>query len=239
MEETQELAEGQTEAQPAEVSISHKVKEIEDGLSEVRKEFGQTSEDMKSTVSSLQDAVIEIRSAVSEIENPFNVLRLITSEKDLEGLPGTRVPDAGRRLPTPEEDVYQRHETGAEELQDIIIEEEDSVRISPKSISRAGLTLLRWIWGLIELDLDAEDIASLCRYCEYIGYLPDGSGIHVAALAPMAVKARERGMSREELILNIYAAASLSGVEIMPDDVNEAILDVLRLARENGRAGGG
>lgn len=238
MEETQELAEAETEAQPAEVSISHKVKEIEEGLSEVRKEFGQTSEDMKSTVSSLQNAVIEIRSAVSDIENPFNVLRLITSEKDLEGLPGTRIPDERRKLPTPEDDVYQRHETGAEEHQEIIVKEEDSVRIPPTSTSRAGLKLLRWIWGLIELDLDEEDIASLCRYCEYIGYLPDGSGRHVAALAPMAVKARERGTSREELVLNIYAAASVSGVEIMPEDVNEAILDVLRLAMENGRAGG-
>lgn len=236
MAETQELAEA--EAQPAEVSIDHKVKEIEEGLSEVRKEFGQTSEDMKSTVSSLQNAVIEIRSAVSEIENPFNVLRLITSEKDLEGLPGTRVADERMKLPKPEENLHQRHETSAEELQDIIVEE-DPVRIPPTSTSRAGLTLLRWIWDLIELGLDEEDIASLSIYCEYIGYLPDGSARHVAALAPMAVKARNRGMSREELVLNIYAAASVSGVEIMPDDVNEAIIDVLRLARENGRAGGG
>jgi len=235
MEETQELAEEET--QPTEGSINHKVKEIEAGLSEVRKEFGRTSEDMKSTVSSLQNAVIEIRSAVSEIENPFNVLRLITSEKDLEGLPGTRVADVRRNLPKLEEDVHQRHETIAEE--EIIVEEEDSVIIPPTSTSRAGLTLLRWIWGLIELGLDEEDIASLCRYCEYIGYLPDGSARHVAALAPMAVKARNRGTSREELVLNIYAAASVSGVEIMQDDVNEAILDVLRLARENGRAGGG
>ena len=237
MEETQELAEEET--QPTEGSINHKVKEIEEGLSEVRKEFGQTSEDMKSTVSSLQNAVIEIRSAVSEIDNPFNVLRLITSEKDLEGLPGTRIPDAGRNLPKLEEDVHQIHEPSAEEHQEIIVKEEDSVRILPTSSSKAGLTLLRWIWGLIELDLDEEDIASLCRYCEYIGYLPDGSARHVASLAPMAVKARNRGTSREELVLNIYAAASVSGVEIMQDDVNEAILDVLRLARENGRAGGG
>jgi len=237
MEETQELAE--EEAQPAEGGIDHKVKEIEEGLSEVRKEFGRTSEGMKSTVSSLQNAVIEIRSAVSEIENPFNVLRLITSEKDLEGLPGTRNFDERLKLPKPEENVHQRHETIAEEEHpEIIVEEEDSVRIPPTSTSRAGLTLLRWIWGLIELGLDEEDIASLCRYCEYIGYLPDGSGRHVASLAPMAVKARKRGMSREELVLNIYAAASVSGVEIMPDDVNEAILDVLRLARENSRAGG-
>ena len=237
MEETQELAE--TEAQPTEGGINHKVKEIEEGLSEVRKEFGRTSEDMKSTVSSLQNAVIDIRSAVSEIENPFNVLRLITSEKDLEGLPGTRAADERMRLPKPEEYIHQRHETSAEEYPEIIVEEEDSVRIPPTSTSRAGLTLLRWIWDLIELGLDEEDISSLSIYCEYIGYLPDGSGRHVAALAPMAVKARNRGMSREELILNIYAAASVSGVEIMPSDVNEAILDVLRLARENGRAGGG
>jgi len=234
MEETQELAEEET--QPAEVSIDHKVKEIEEGLSEVRKEFGQTSEDMKSTVSSLQNAVIEIRSAVSEIDNPFNVLRLITSEKDLDGLPGKMVADERRRLPKPEENIHQIHEPSAEEE---IIVKEDSVIVPPKSSSKAGLTLLRWIWGLIELDLDEEDIASLCRYCEYIGYLPDGSARHVAALAPMAVKARNRGTSREELVLNIYAAASVSGVEIMQDDVNEAILDVLRLARENGRAGGG
>ena len=193
---------------------------------------------MKSTVSSLQNAVIEIRSAVSEIENPFNVLRLITSEKDLEGLPGTSVADERMKLPKPEENLHQRHETSAEELQDIIVEE-DPVRIPPTSTSREGLTLLRWIWDLIELGLDEEDIASLSIYCEYIGYLPDGSARHVAALAPMAVKARNRGMSREELVLNIYAAASVSGVEIMPDDVNEAIIDVLRLARENGRAGGG
>jgi len=238
MVETQELAEEET--QPTEGNINHKVKEIEEGLSEVRKEFGRTSEDMKSTVSSLQNAVIDIRSAVSEIENPFNVLRLITSEKDLEGLPGTRVADVRRNLPKLEEDVHQRHETSAEEeRQEIIVKEEDSVRIPRTSISRAGLTLLKWIWNLIELDLDEDDIASLCRYCEYIGYLPDGSGRQVAALAPMAVKARKRGTSREELVLNIYAAASISGVEIMSNDVNAAIFDVLKLARKNGKAGGG
>lgn len=234
MEETQELTE--EEAQPT-MDIDHKVKEIEEGLSEVRREFGRTSEDMKSTVSSLQNAVIDIRSAVSEIDNPFNALRLITSEKDLEGLPGTRLVDESRKLLKPEEDVHQRHETSAEEeSQEIMVKEEDSVKILPKSISRAGLTLLKWIWNLIELDLDEEDIISLCRYCEYIGYLPDGSGGQVAALAPMAVKAKKRGTSREELVLNIYAAASISGVEIVSDDVNEAIFDVLRIAREKGRA---
>ncbi|GAH02930.1 unnamed protein product, partial [marine sediment metagenome] len=137
MEETQTIA--MEETQNTEVSISHKVKEIEEGLSDVRKEFGQTSEDMKSTVSSLQNAVIDIRSAVSEIENPFNVLRLITSEKDLEGLPGAKHIDERKNLQKPGEEVYQNHETSAEEEhREIIVEKKESVRIFPTSISRAG-----------------------------------------------------------------------------------------------------
>lgn len=242
MDDAQESTGVEMEVPQAEPDINRKVTEIEEELNEIRSEFVKNSEKLENTVSSLQDAVVEIRSAVSEIENPFNVLRLITSEKDLDALQGARGPEEGKPIPKPVEPVEGPPPEPAieERSPEIIVEEEKApVHLPPPLYPVAGFTILRLIWDLLDLELDEEDIMSLCSYCEYINYLPTGSSNHVAALAPMAAKARKRGASREEFMLNIYAAAAASGVEFRSDDVNEVILGVMELARENNKRKGG
>ena len=222
MDGAQEPAEVEVEAQSAEPDLGRKV------------------EDMRSMVSSLQNAVIEIRSAVSEIENPFNVLRLITSEKDLDALQGARVLKEGKGSPEPDRpEEPLTHEPELEEASQESVVEEESTRTPLPSRSMSVLIILKWIWDLLDLGLDEKDIADLCSYCEYVGYLPRGSSDHVSALAPMAVKARKRGASREEFILNIYSAAAASGIGLRSDDMNEVVLGAMKLVRENRRGGGG
>ncbi len=55
-------------------------KEIE----KIRSDVNKLPQELRTAVTDLKKSIVDIRSAVSEIENPFNLLRVISSEKDLE-----------------------------------------------------------------------------------------------------------------------------------------------------------
>ena len=63
---------------------------IEQRVEKVESEIKKISTDLSSVVSELKKSIVDVRSAVSEIENPFNLLRAVSSEKDMKNLNNER-----------------------------------------------------------------------------------------------------------------------------------------------------
>jgi len=65
---------------------SNKVEELEKEIDELKSNVKSLSDELKSAVVALKKSIVDVRSAISEIENPFNLLRSISSEEDLKRL---------------------------------------------------------------------------------------------------------------------------------------------------------
>ncbi|MCD6479552.1 hypothetical protein J7L65_02050 [Candidatus Bathyarchaeota archaeon] len=214
------------EERETEGELEKRIMGLEEGLRRLSENVMKTTSDLKETVSALRDAIVDIRSAISEIENPFNILRVITTEKDIEKLDRLK----GVQPPPRAEQPPQQQEEQLEEV-DVEAYEEPVEAAPPRPISLRGrFTILKWIWSLLDLGLEPEDINSLSEYCEHLGYLPEGSSWFISRLTPIVEKARVKGISVEELILNIYGAAAASGIALRPEDAMEAVFDALRLS---------
>ena len=221
--EGEEEREGERET---EGELEKRIMGLEEGLRRLSENVMKTTSDLKETVSALRDAIVDIRSAISEIENPFNILRVITTEKDIEKLDRLK----GVQPPPRAEQPPQHQEEQLEEV-DVEASEQPVETAPPRPISLRGrFTILKWIWSLLDLGLEPEDINSLSEYCEHLGYLPEGSSWFISRLTPIVEKARVKGISVEELILNIYGAAAASGIALRPEDAMEAVFDALRLS---------
>ncbi len=217
--------EERSEEERAEGEIEKRIRGLEEGLRRLSENVMKTTSDLKETVSALRDAIVDIRSAISEIENPFNILRVITTEKDIERLDRLK----GVQPPPRVEQPSQQQEEQVEDVEEVY--EEPVEAAPPRPISLRGrFTILKWIWSLLDLGLEPEDINSLSEYCEHLGYLPEGSSWFISKLTPIVEKARVKGISIEELILNIYGAAAASGIALRPEDAMEAVFDALRLS---------
>ena len=226
--------EGEEKAEEREEGeLERRIEGLEEGLRRLSENVAKTTSDLKETVSALRDAIIDIRSAISEIENPFNILRVITTEKDIEKLDrlkGVQTPPPRAETPRIEVKAEPTHQQeNIEEVEEAYEEEPPPPPSRPLPL-RGRFAILKWIWSLLDLGLEPEDVNSLSEYCEHLGYLPEGSSWFISRLTPIVEKARVKGISVEELILNIYGAAAASGIALRPEDAMEAVFDALRLS---------
>jgi len=231
--------EGEEKAEEREEGeLERRIEGLEEGLRRLSENVTKTTSDLRETVSALRDAIIDIRSAISEIENPFNILRVITTEKDIEKLDrlkGVQTPPPRAETPraeTPRIEVKAEPTHQQENIEEVeeAYEEETAPPPSRPLPLRGRFAILKWIWSLLDLGLEPEDVNSLSEYCEHLGYLPEGSSWFISRLTPIVEKARVKGISVEELILNIYGAAAASGIALRPEDAMEAVFDALRLS---------
>jgi hypothetical protein len=212
--------------------------ELDQRVEKVENEMSKISENLNTVVSELKKSIIDVRAAVSEIENPFNLLRVVSSEKDLKKLNNMRStlrPEVKSLvLETPEEKVEKPEEKGELELVQKETplfrekEEEEKEKVSkerevlPPSF-KAGFGHLKWIWSLLDLGLNPEDIMEFSKYCEYVGYLPPNSSEYIFDLAKIAKKAKSKGMGEDQLVLNMCEVAITSGVKIEFGDVSNLV----------------
>jgi len=217
----------------------NKIAKVEREMEELRSNVNTISEDLKNVVSELKKSIVDVRSAVSEIENPFNLLRIISSDKDLKRLNSERLGRPGVQtlaLEKPEEKPEEKI-TVSPVLPELPREEapalEEEGREDEKALERPppppilppkkGLGYLDWVWSLLESDLNSRDIMELARSYEFMGYLPAGSSGYVHSLAIAAEKARSKHFSKDDLMLNMYKAATISGVTAELEDVTRLI----------------
>jgi len=219
---------------------------IEQRVEKVESEIKKISTDLSSVVSDLKKSIIDVRSAVSEIENPFNLLRAISSEKDLKKLNSERQRLGMKTLTLgqPEEPAEEEREEKEEEVfkppsmtAPLEEEEKSTERTAPPPSPKTGFGHLKWIWSLLDLGMTPKGITQLSEYCEHIGYLPPNSTEYISFLAFAADKARKKGLNKEQLMVSMYEAAMASGVEVKLEDMSEIVSVAIRGIKTSVRSG--
>ena len=209
----------------------NRIEKVEREVGNLKSDVQKISEDLKSVVADLKESIVDVRSAVSEIENPFNLLRVISSEKDLKKLNsqrGARAMPPGAKsmiLGKPEKKEVAKPAKPTEEVPPFEVEEreEEEERIFRLPLPKTGLGYLDWVWSLLESGLNPQDIADLARCYELLGYLPASSSNWIFSLAHAAQKARSRKLDKDYLLLTMYKAATISGIEIGLEDARELV----------------
>lgn len=229
-----EIEEGEDRRQ----SGGDRIAKVEREMEGLRSDVKTISEDLKNVVSELKKSIVDVRSAVSEIENPFNLLRIISSEKDLKrlnserlGKPGVQALASGKPEEKPGEEAAVSPVSPALPSEGVLAEGEgreeekpiEGLPPPPAPPPKTGLGYLDWVWSLLESGLTSGDIKELAGSYEFMGYLPAGSSGYVHSLAIAAEKARSRGFSKDDLVLNIYRAATISGVTAGLEDIRRLI----------------
>jgi hypothetical protein len=198
---------------------------IEQRVEKVESEIKKISTDLSSVVSELKKSIVDVRSAVSEIENPFNLLRAVSSEKDMKNLNNerTKLRMKTLNLGKPEE-KEQRSEVIEPPSLPLSLEEDKSTeKVPPPPSAKTGFGHLKWVWSLLDLGLTPKGITQLSEYCEHIGYLQPNSSEYISFLAHVADKAKMKGLSKEQLMMSMYEAAVASGVEVKFEDMSEIV----------------
>lgn len=231
--------ESEKQEAPSEVQEGKKTRNevLRDEFEKLRSDVDKISQELKSTVNELKKSIVDIRSAVSEIENPFNLLRSISSEEDLKKLNRRRLPPGVKSLVlgkpekgvAPEEEKPEQKPPFLEEekpetplLAEREIEEPKPPAEAPE-MPTIGPNYLDWVWSLLDSGLSADDVLQLARAYEFMGYLPSQSSEHIYSLAVACERVRSKGFSKNRLLLNMYRVAVASGVKIGLDDVEKII----------------
>lgn len=133
-------------------------------IDKIRSDVDKLSQELRTAVTDLKKSIVDIRSAVSEIENPFNLLRGISSEKDLKKLDSERLPPGVRSLVLgkPEKEVEEKAEEKPavpqplkEEIPKTEVLEtkpagEGHISSRPE-LKPSGTVYLDWVWSLLDL----------------------------------------------------------------------------------------
>jgi hypothetical protein len=212
-------------------------KEVDDLKSNVDK----LSNELTTAVVDLNKSVVDIRSAVSEIENPFNLLRVIQSEKDLKKLNNQRMPHGVRSISVgkPETSPPQEEELEEKKPKEKPVHFEEESPPEPQleakpvieepppefqtRLKNGASDCLDWVWSHLDSGLTPDDILELAKSYEFLGYLPEKSSDYIYSLALAAEKMKSVGYKKNHMLLSMYKAAHISGIQIGIADVDEVI----------------
>jgi hypothetical protein len=209
-------------------------------IDNLKSEVNRLSTELDTAIVDLKKSVVDIRSAVSEIENPFNLLRVIQSEKDLKKLNSQRMPHGVRSISIGKPEVSApREEELEEKVEEKPVHFEEERPLEPqleakpvieepspqlKARLRKGESdYLDWVWSHLDSGLSPDDILQLAKSYEFLGYLPEKSSECIYSLALAAEKMKSVGFTKSNMLLSMYRAAHISGIQIGTEDINELI----------------
>lgn len=202
-------------------------------IEKLRFNVEKLSEELNTAVAELKRSIIDIRSAISEIENPFNLLRVISSEEDLKKLkklssdrfpPGVKSLFLGKPEEKPEEKVEES--IPKPPIENLAPLPKEEIREEPRlkaELPPSGAVYLDWVWSLLDLGFTPEDIKQISQSYERLGFMPEGVNEQVYSLAVAADKAKSKGLTKSKLLLNMYKASVISGVQVGVEDVKRLI----------------
>lgn len=205
-------------------------------LDKLRSDVDRISQELRSAVNELKKSIVDIRSAISEIENPFNLLRSVSSEEDLRKLDRKRLPPGVKSLVLGKPEAAPGEEKAPEEKLEEkprLLEEkpelpppaepmiEEPQRQAPQFQPKSAY--LDWVWSLLDSGLSADDVLQFAQACESTGYLPAQSSEHVYSLALACERVRLKGFTKSQMLLSMYRGAVTSGVGIGSDDLEKLI----------------
>ena len=211
------------------VDHKEKVDEVEKEPENFKSNISAAVNDLKRDVSEIKNSIIDLRTAISELENPFNLLKAFTGEEDL--AKHFKAEDAA------ETKRGMENETAVKEEAKLVLEEpkrEEKVVSAPRlerartSNFETSLSLVKWVWTLLDMGFDENDVKKLSTYCEFFGLLPEGSAGYVSEVSSTVKKARMLGLSEEVLALGMYGAAKASGLKSELEDITQIVFNALR-----------
>ncbi len=205
-------------------------------INELRSDVDELSNEVQTAVVDLKKSIGDIRSSVSEMENPFNLLKTVSSEKGVE----EHNEEREERLPSgvkslilgkPEEIANNDKELSAPKLEPISPQIEAVTKEQPNVIVQLPLPVkplkasayLDWIWDLLDAGLTADNIRQLACSCELISYLPAKANELIYSLAVTAEKIRLIGFTKGHLLLFLYKAAAISKINLDSEDMENLI----------------
>jgi hypothetical protein len=101
--------------------------------------------------------------------------------------------------------------------------------------SSKGISIIHWIYKMLDLGFDERSIRKICDFCEFSSYMPKGYSEHISNLVSAIVRARSQKISAEEFILSIYSAADAVGARIDSKDLSGLMIHVLRKNKMSGQ----
>ncbi|MHA1632564.1 MAG: hypothetical protein ACTSXC_07155 [Candidatus Freyarchaeota archaeon] len=204
-----------------------KVAEVEKELENFKSSINAAVNDLKRDVSEIKNSIIDLRTTISELENPFNLLKAFTGEEDL--AKHFKAEDAAETKRGIENETAERGETKP------VMEEPKREEAIPAlsacthaSNFEISLSLVKWVWTLLDMGFDENDVKKLSTYCEFFGLLPKGSSGYVSEVSSTVKKARILGLSEEILALGMYGAAKASGLKSEFEDITQIVFNALR-----------
>jgi hypothetical protein len=247
---TKKNEETQEEATPPPAEKKETAASSGNEISQLRADVDHLSDDLQSTVGELKKSIVDIRSAVSEIENPFNLLRTISSEKDVKKLNGERMPPGVKSLilgdeqessieepqeaPKPKSikpqpvqasnpQPSQTSQTPPKTETSMQESQKDALSPAHSQPSRTSTAYIDWIWNLLNSGLKPSDIHQLACSCESLGYMPSQTNEFIYSLAVAAEKLREKGLTKGHMLLSLYKAAAISKANMGWEDMEALI----------------
>ena len=225
------MSSGSNEGSPEE-----RIRRLEREVGELKESIPKTIDELRETVDSLRDTVVEIRSAVSELENPFNLLRVVTSEEDISRLVEARKKLAAERgeaaeKKVPSEEEIEEKPKAEEAAKEVEAKVEEKPEVKPPSLPagfETGVSIIKWVWTLLDAGMDQEDVVEITKFCEFLGFLPLKSSEYVTYLTNTMTKARLGGLNLDEFLLIIYSAAKASGINLEMKELEETAFKLLR-----------
>jgi len=177
--------------------------EVEKELENFKSAVNRDLEGLKKSISDLKNSIIEIRASIGEKENPFQLLKAVASEEDLA-----------------EEGLSEKEESEG-------ILETRTQGFSPSNF-KTCFSLVKWVWNLIDIGLDEDDMRNLSNYCEFFGLIPKGASRYISDLSLAITKAKKLGLNEEILLLCMYSAAKASGLKFELEDITDMVFNAIR-----------
>lgn len=188
--------------------------EVEKIKSNMDKVIGE----IRGEIEELKNALVELKSSLSEVENPFNLLSSLVDEGGLGKI--------AKAAETPEKERAE-----PEKAEGAKRPEKEFQPISPIALESnygTSIALIKWVWTLLDLGFDVDDVERISKYCEFFNLLPKGSSHYISAIASAVEKARALNLSEDMMALSIYGAAKASGVRVELEDITNIVFNALR-----------
>lgn len=216
-------------------------------IQQIRADVDRLSTELKNAIGELKKSIVDIRSAVSEIENPFNLLRVVSSEGDLKKLENARLPpgvksliigkpeEAEKSLEVEEKQIAPESPLEAPRLEvkpPAIEEVNKPAEKSEPILKPSGAAYLDWVWSLLDLGFNSDDVGQMAQSYELLGFIPEGSSRQIYSLAVAAEKARSKGFDKGLFLLNMYEVSAISGKPMNAEDLRRLMSIVEKIMKE-------
>lgn len=194
--------------------------DLRDEVEKLKSGVDKAISELKCEIEDLKNALVELKSSLNEIENPFNLLSSLVSDEDFKKITA-QAGAAEKEKVGPEKAEEKREEERVKEphLLGAVLSEADY---------NTCISLIKWVWTLLDLGFDIDDIEKISRYCEFFSLLQKGSSHYISLIAPAVEKARALNLSEDVVALSIYGAAKASGAKVKIEDVTDLAFNALR-----------